>query len=247
VEGSRVEQALARVSAAEPLPAPPAVEDKISPKDIRPATPAPVALSSGLLIFNRTLPSLGVLILVIVACGGFSMWWNRLTTMPANDGGARRISRVLPEPAATPPPVATPTPAPLQGAEEPSPSPSPTPSAAAPPTLSPGVAGVTLVAATTADAWVRVWCDGKAVFTGLMKAGDRKTFEAEETARLRTGNAPATSIVWNGTTIEFPGPPAFVRDISFTRAAWQPTPGAPIPTPRSQTPAKMQGDQQPTG
>jgi len=250
IDASRVEKALAQTPAHEPAPPPPPMEEKLSPRDIRPAAVAPAALSSGLLIFNGILPSIGVLILVIVACGGFSMWWNRLTTMSAGDGSPRRVSRVLPEPEASPAPSATPSPAPEQSAQQPSPSPSPAPSPAASPTPtpSPGAAGVTLVATTTADSWVHVWCDGKSVFTGLMKAGERKTFEAAESARLRTGNAQAMSIVWNGKPVEFPGPAEFVRDVSFTRDAWQPTPGAPIPTPRSQTPApKAEENEEPTG
>lgn len=231
MDPGRVEHALAQVQVAEPVVLPNVREDQPILKDIKPM-PAKAMAYPGLLIFNGLLPSIGVLLLVMVACGGFYVWWHRLETRPATENGERRVSRVLPPEPETPPaptPAAdTPAPTPTPAASEPASEPATTPEPAT-------GSGVKVTLTATGDSWVRVWADGKSVFTGLMKAQETKSFEASDSARVRTGNAEALAIYWNGKQLEFPGPPAYVRDVSFTRDSWQNTPGAPLPSHPAET------------
>src|SRR5579884_4318383 len=226
MDAAQVEASLAQI----PVPQPPFISergDESILRDIRPMeTPAASRSGAGLLIFNRLGPSIGVLLLVIVACGGFYAWWHRIQNMAA-EGPHGRVSRVLPpEPdganatrAATAQPTAAHTSAPttatgnaaqLVTAQQSSPAAAaPAESAAAGTTLSPsGVAPVKLTVTATQPSWVRIWSDGKIVFTGLMQPPDSKSFEGD-TVRLRTGNATGLQVSWNGKAVEMPGQGAF--------------------------------------
>lgn len=217
VDPDRVERQIADVPVSR-VEAAAEREDESILKEIHPNRP-------GLLIFNGIGPSIGVLILVVLACGGFSVWWNRMQNVPLFASGPQRVSRLLP-------PEAQPAPAAAASSESPAPSPAPTVTpapasdATAPPTAVPAAApaappatGVRIVVTAAQDSWVRVWTDGKEAFSGTLKAQESKTFDAAENARLRTGNATGLTVTWNGKPAELPGTDAFVRDVTFTREA----------------------------
>ena len=239
VDQRRVERALSELPASENEP-PPGREDESILKEIRPVesrAPAP----PGLLIFNGLGPSIAVLVLVVLACGGFSAWWQRMQSVPLLDNSRREVSRLLP-------PDATPTPAPAPSGAEPAVTPTPTPTAAADataaqappapavtPSTPPPASGVRITVTAAQDSWLRIWTDGQQVFSGTLKAQESKTFDGASSARLRTGNASGLTVTWNGKAVQLPGTDAFVRDVSFTHDAVERT---PKPTPAPETGAE---------
>ena len=243
VDNSRVEQVLSALPVTETEFIPPPREDASILKEIRPV--AARALSApGLLIFNGIGPSIGVLILVMLACGGFSAWWHRIQTTPLLSSGPREVSRLLP-----PDPEPTPTPA---AAETPSPTPSATPTVTPTPTpaetanlpaspapaasAEPPAGGVRIVITAAQDSWVRIWTDGHEAYSGMLKAQESKAFDGTESARLRTGNATGLTVTWNGKPVELPGADAFVRDVTFTHDSFVRTIKLATPPPDAAPP-----------
>lgn len=55
-----------------------------------------------------------------------------------------------------------------------------------------------LSAEASQDVWVQVRVDDKETFNALMKAGDKKEWKAEESARIVVGNAGGISLKWDG-------------------------------------------------
>ena len=68
----------------------------------------------------------------------------------------------------------------------------------------------------TDDAWVSITADGKSQFVGVMKAGEKKDFEASQKVKLVAGNAGALDIFFNGKPIDAIGPKGQVRVVDFT-------------------------------
>jgi cytoskeleton protein RodZ len=172
---------------------------------------------------------------------------------------SHRVPVVAPPPAAAPAPRApaeTSTPA-----ATPSPTPEATParSATPPPTLPPGeaVAPAPAPAATatprpaarssvlegesaairlelnaSAEAWVRVTSDGKSLFTGVLQPGEARVFEGQSRVTLRTGNAAALAVTFNGQPVGEIGAPNQVRTMQFTPTGFSfIAPAAPTPSP----------------
>jgi cytoskeletal protein RodZ len=86
-----------------------------------------------------------------------------------------------------------------------SPLPAPAPAAVsvpAPPDSAPAVAGVTLVLEFDQDSWTEVTADGQRIFSGLIKRGARRQFDAKEGFRLTFGNAGAVRITLDGRAVE---------------------------------------------
>lgn len=64
-----------------------------------------------------------------------------------------------------------------------------------------GVAGaglVSLVLEFDDDSWTKLDADGRTVFSGLLRRGERKTFEAKEGFRISLGNAGAVRVTVDG-------------------------------------------------
>jgi cytoskeleton protein RodZ len=81
-------------------------------------------------------------------------------------------------------------------------SPGPAPSIQEPviePTRPPGVR---LVLEFEADSWTEVSADGATIFTGLIRKGDRREFEAREGFRLTLGNAGGVRVTVDGRPLE---------------------------------------------
>jgi cytoskeleton protein RodZ len=242
VDNSRVEEVLSALPITETEFIPPPREDASILKEIRPVAARAVSVP-GLLIFNGIGPSIGVLILVMLACGGFSAWWHRIQTTPLLSSSPREVSRLLPpdpEPTATPTSTETPSPTP---SVTPTVTPTPTPAVTAIPATTPVPAeppagGVRIVITAAQDSWLRVWTDGKETWSGMLKAQESKTFDGTESARLRTGNATGLTVTWNGKPIELPGADAFVRDVTFTHDSFVRTIklAAPAPPPDAAPP-----------
>jgi cytoskeleton protein RodZ len=83
--------------------------------------------------------------------------------------------------------------------------------------------GVRLVLEFDADSWTEVRADGEAVFTGLIRRGSRRQFEAREGFRLTLGNAGGVRVTIDGRPLEpLGGAGQVVRDLPL------PVPGPTI-------------------
>jgi cytoskeletal protein RodZ len=65
--------------------------------------------------------------------------------------------------------------------------------------------------------WLSIVSDGKEIFSGILEPAETKVLEGHETARIRTGNAGALSLVFNGRPIGTVGPRGQVRTVIFTK------------------------------
>ena len=113
----------------------------------------------------------------------------------------------VPTPIATasPTPIATASPTPIATA-------SPTPSAA--PSPAPKQLEVTLE--LQGESWVRVTVDGKKEFEGILKKGEEKTWTANKSLRIRSGNAGAVLISTNKQEAKALGREGAVEEVVLT-------------------------------
>jgi cytoskeleton protein RodZ len=208
-------------------PQPVAPEPRLSPSPI--ALP-PVSRRPS----KHSLGSLVIFLLILLACSALYTLWQRARRAPSKPAvAAERSVTFPPVKAATPPPVPSPsptvTPASLEAA-----APTPTPEPTATPTPEP-VAGAAQTAAirlelrATAAAWLRVVCDGKVAYSGLLQPGEERVFEGKEMVTLRAGNAGALAATYNGRPVGELGPEGQVRTIQFTPTGF--TVVAPAPKP----------------
>ncbi len=157
----------------------------------------------------RWLPWLAALAITIVL--GVAGWWllsrnpglnlfrafGPAPTATATNTPTRWVVTATPQPTPTP---TEPLPAPTSGLFTlPTPtvpaSPTPTPR----PTLTPEVvAHISLEVRTTQRAWLRVTVDGQNPEEGMLAADQSRTWEADESIIIRTGNAGGVSLILNG-------------------------------------------------
>ena len=173
---------------------------------------------------SSPLGSLVMVLVVMLACAGIYVWWQR--------------SR-QPSPAAARPPVTAtvskPAPGPVTPAVSENPAPPPqTPVAAQtePATAAASNPAATLHVTLAADepTWVRAWVDGKEAFTATLGPDKMKTADAEGEVRIRTGNAGSLQITVNGKPAGPVGPKGQIRIIQVTNKGVQVTePPKPAP------------------
>jgi cytoskeleton protein RodZ len=65
--------------------------------------------------------------------------------------------------------------------------------------------------------WLSIVSDGKQIFNGILEPAETKVLDGHETARIRTGNAGALTLVFNGRPIGNLGPRGQVRTVIFTK------------------------------
>jgi cytoskeletal protein RodZ len=189
---------------------------------------------------NSSLPALGLVVLVIVACSAAYTWWQK----------SGRVSGVTP-------PVETAATSPVPQTQMPDPAPEEARSAPAPTAVhatEPGAqlqanlpgtvtadtaAGALHIALTAAEAtWVRATANGKVVFSGIIQANETKDLSAADTVTLRIGNAGGIAISLNGKAIPAVGPKGQVRVVQLSPdGGVQVNPPTPKPpsTPEQQT------------
>lgn len=102
----------------------------------------------------------------------------------------------------------TPTPLPRQTAQ-PLATNTPRPS----PTLSAGI--VLDIEASEGDVWLRVQADDEEAYTGFLRSGETRRFEADERVVVRTGSAGHTRVTLNGREIESLGGPGAVEEFEW--------------------------------
>lgn len=57
----------------------------------------------------------------------------------------------------------------------------------------------------TGDCWLEVQAEGKEIFAGMLKAKDKKTFEAKEKLIVKYGNIGVVKVVFNGEPVDLQG------------------------------------------
>jgi len=62
--------------------------------------------------------------------------------------------------------------------------------------------GVKMVLEFEQDSWTQVYADGRSIFSGLIKKGTRREFEAREGFRLTLGNAGGVRVTVDGRALE---------------------------------------------
>ncbi len=82
-----------------------------------------------------------------------------------------------------------------------SPGPAPSIQEEAPASAAP-VAGVSMILEFEQDSWTEVSADGSPVFTGLIRRGTKRQFEAREGFRLTLGNAGGVRVTVDGRALE---------------------------------------------
>ena len=74
----------------------------------------------------------------------------------------------------------------------------PTPSSTSAPVATPQDRGVVVEARTTDRTWVEVWIDGSSQLQATLPAGAARNFAANQSVRMRVGNAGAVQVTVNG-------------------------------------------------
>lgn len=69
--------------------------------------------------------------------------------------------------------------------------------------------------------WLSIVADGKETFSGIMEATETKVLEGRDSARVRTGNAGAVNIVFNGKPLGTLGERGQVRTVVFTKEGYE--------------------------
>jgi cytoskeletal protein RodZ len=72
------------------------------------------------------------------------------------------------------------------------------------------------------DSWVEVVVDGKPDFEGTLSKGDKRTWKAQKSLVLRSGNAAAVLVSYNQGQAKPLGEPGTIREISFPPPAVPP-------------------------
>lgn len=67
--------------------------------------------------------------------------------------------------------------------------------------------------------WVRVTVDGKVEFEGNLNSGETKKFEAEDSLRVRLGNAGGVDVIYNGKKEPPLGAPGQVAEKEYTKSS----------------------------
>jgi len=159
---------------------------------------------------------------MVVLCSAAYSVWLRWRPAPPRDIVAAVRPAALPtvKPAKTEPPPPAPEPAPEPRPADPA----------------PAGAGVVVEIRANKTVWVMLSADGKRIFTGNLDASQSRRLQASEVVRLRTGNAAATEMTWNGNEIGPAGPEGHVRTVVFHRDRYEVLPprtrtGEEGPTP----------------
>ena len=148
---------------------------------IRPAIqpidrPPPISLKALLIVAG-----------ILVSVGFFIYLNSQLNSFADSMDGAQARAQPLPSPLSrTISSLLTPLPSPPPGPTE-TPAPTGTP-----------ISGLVVETRITDRSWVQVWADGKSVLAQTLASGTTRTFNADQSVRMRVGNAGGVDITVNG-------------------------------------------------
>jgi cytoskeletal protein RodZ len=188
--------------AAEQTPGPPVARDEEVIK-VMSAMPLQERAS-----WNPSAASYAIfLVLALIGCSGLYAWWHRTQQAHASADSRLRSPVVFEK-------TEAPKPQPQKSAEVQREAPAP-PSEPATVTSNPDQK-ISLEVTANEEAWFSLNADGKTLFSGVLQAGQTKTFAARENARIKIGNAGGLDIKFNGKSTGPIGPKAQVRTVVFT-------------------------------
>lgn len=81
--------------------------------------------------------------------------------------------------------------------------------------------GYKIVVSASEPAWLSIVTDGRQIFKGILERRETKVLEGHENARLRTGNAGAVNVVFNGRDLGALGPRGQIRTVLFTKSNYE--------------------------
>ena len=192
--------------------------------------------------WSSPLPALGLVVVAMLGCSLVYGWWQR-QRHPVTLAAAPAVRQQQPAP---PPKITEPDPQPAAAAAqevstpaEPAPAaPATATAATAAASETPAVSGEPVavkVEVTAAEpVWMSARSDGKCLFSGTLKANEKRTVEAANTVLLRLGNAGGVTITLNGKPIGEVGPKGQARTVQLTSGGFQivaPKPSAPAVVP----------------
>ncbi|MGH2459210.1 MAG: helix-turn-helix domain-containing protein [Chloroflexota bacterium] len=172
------------------------------------------------------LPAL--LVVLLLALAGYlyqqvAMYASGSATNPPPRGTG--IALVIPTPLPSPPPPPSPTATPRPPTPTPRPTAKPataTPVAEASPTAAssstPSV-GVRIDTVINGRVWLQVEADGKVIFSGILTSGDKRTWTADKSLMLWSGNAGNVLVTLNGKSLGAMGPFGKVLKVTWTSPA----------------------------
>lgn len=189
------------------------------------AAPRLAALQMGKRRNTRWAYSLSLFAMALVACSGvYAFWQNDKLGLPVvwhKIAGTAQVSPSTSHVAA--PPLGIP---PSKAHPERSPQPEvPTTIASNDPVVESRVSApattrlgsFTLELSATEPAWLSIVADGRVSFKGILERAQTKILEGHRTARIRTGNAGAVEVVFNGKSLGALGSRGQVRTVLFTK------------------------------
>src|SRR5947209_4781730 len=164
-----------------------------------PAPPRLPSLRTSRVRLSRWISSVALLIVMLAACSSLYAVWQRSRNglLEASISALHRSADASRKAAHTPAGVAS----------------SISAAASAPANLAPVRVEVSALERT----WVSANADGKDVYTGVLQAAERKTLESREIARVRTGDAGAVQIIFNGKNLGALGSRGQVETVEFQK------------------------------
>lgn len=220
VDTREIDQAIQQTLSAEaPLPLP---GEGDAPLPVRGVPPLASRPRIG---WMRSVTSVGTLVVVLVGCSGFYVWWRKLQTpmpsaIPAKTGAAAKTAPAgeIAEAAAIESP---PQPSPVTGASEPAAlaesASSQTPATPPPSAVAQSASGILLELVARERTWLAVSSDGLMIFKGTLSPHESKTVEGKQFAKLRVNNPAAIEVKLNGKHLGPLGPPGQFLVVVFTR------------------------------
>ena len=201
---------------------PPLVPGQTLPGQDSPRTSRIAALRIGPHRKARLLYSLCSFAAALIACSAlYSGWQTSRLNLP---GSWKALSRIFYHPSAAPTVSASQThtdPASLTQAPEPQTGQPPTEPSSPLDETAASENGYKIVVSAIAPAWLLIVTDGKQSFKGILETTETKVLEGHQNARLRTGNAGAVTVVFNGRSLGALGPRGQVRTVVFTKSDYE--------------------------
>ena len=216
VDTREIDEAIRQMLSDEaPLPLP---GEGDAPLPVRSVAPLALAPRMG---WMRAMTSAATLIVVLVGCSGFYVWWRKLET-PGSSANPVRKEMV----AKTAPPAeiararrveSSPAAAPLTMASQPGAPADPVSAQPPPSEAARSASGILLELVAREETWLAVSSDGLMIFKGTLSPHESKTVEGKQFAKLRVNNPAAIEVKLNGKHLGPLGPPGQFLVVVFTR------------------------------